>query len=150
MIKSYPMAFGAMPCVVLNQIKSIADQCPDDGGFAVFAARAWYRRFEPMARWEGRANCFEARPVAAASAVGRPLVLRVSPNPATDRLQVVLETAWRGRFLLFSATGTKVAEWALSGTSNSLDVSTLPSGLYFYRFQDPSGLVQGGKVTLIR
>ena len=57
MIKSYPMTFEAMPCVVLNQIKSIADQCPDEGGFAVFAARAWYRLFEPDSDWEGLDGC---------------------------------------------------------------------------------------------
>ena len=112
MIKSYPMTFGAMPCVVLNQIKSIADQCPDEGGFAVFAARAWYRLFEPGTDWEGLDGCGQNRASVAQTAAHERPSVRVVPNPAQGHLFVIMDTApaQGTRFELRSATGAKVLE----------------------------------------
>lgn len=146
------MTFGAMPCVVLNQIKSIADQCPDDGGFAVFAARAWYRRFEPMARWEGLSNCLEERPIVTLDEAIPALGMKVSPNPATNRLQVVFDTEPmpESRFLMFDLTGKKVLDQPLNNSKSTFDITDLPPGLYLYGAKNRDNFTQKGKITIIR
>ena len=146
------MTFGAMPYLVLNQIKSIADQCPDDGGFAVFAARAWYRRFEPMARWEGQGNCLEERPIVASDKVIPAFGMKVLPNPATNRLQVIfdVEPIPESRFLLFDLTGTKVLDLPLNSPNSTFDISSLPPGFYFYGVKNRGNFTQKGKITIIR
>ena len=146
------MTFGAMPYLVMIQIKSIADQCPDDGGFAVFAARAWYRRFEPMARWDGQGNCLEERPIVASDKVIPALGMKVSPNPATNRLQVVFdaEPMPESRFLMFDLTGKKVLDQPLNSSKSTFDITDLPPGLYFYGTKNRDNFTQKGKITIIR
>ena len=146
------MTFGAMPCVVLNQIKSIADQCPDEGGFVVFAARAWYRLFEPGTDWEGLDGCGQNRASVAQNAAHERPSVRVVPNPAQGHLFVIMDTApaQGTRFELRSATGAKVLEISLSASYTAVDVSVLAPGLYFYTVQSPGGLTQSGKLNIIR
>lgn len=135
----------------LLQIKSIADQCPAEGGFAVFAARAWYRYFEPKARWTSN-SCLQSRPTTAISNTTPLSDLKVWPNPATDRLQVIFDTepAPESRFLLFDATGVKTFDLPLNHFSGTLDISGVPPGFYFYAVRSQDSVIQGSKIIIIR
>ena len=147
------MTFGAMPYLVLNQIKSIADQCPDDGGFAVFAARAWYRRFEPMARWDGRSNCFEERPLAQQQPADLASPFTVRPNPAHTQLYIsnTVVSDQPHHFVLYASNGTKVLEKTLSAQFRDtiLDVGALPVGLYYYTIYGTNAIPQTGKLAIV-
>lgn len=137
---------------VLNQLRAIADQCPDDGGFAVFTARAWYRLFEPETDWEGLDTCTQNRPTAARQAVKAFNRVRIMPNPAHSFLMVAMEdgVGMEARFELHAATGAKVLEAQLPLSTTAIDVSMLLPGLYFYTVQGPGGMIQSGKLNIIR
>jgi hypothetical protein len=63
----------------------------------------------------------------------------ISPNPAEDQLEVGLPAginSSKATLQFYAASGAKVAEYQASGSSTSIDVSTLPSGTYFLRLTD--------------
>ena len=72
---------------------------------------------------------------------------RVFPNPAVDNL--FIETAHNDNenisVSLFNTTGTEILHKQFTATSSimTLDVSKLPSGIYFYRINSGDKLMQG-------
>lgn len=63
----------------------------------------------------------------------RPL-LRMEPNPASDRATVHVEQVdASAAIVVFRADGTTVGRYRVQGRNTSIDVSTLPSGPYLVR-----------------
>jgi hypothetical protein len=62
--------------------------------------------------------------------------LRVSPNPAHDRIEVKISTdvTPASRILLFNQYGTLVLEQVVTSGDFQVDVSHLPPGLYFMEY----------------
>lgn len=58
--------------------------------------------------------------------------LKISPNPATDNLNVTI-SSFEGEeiFLLYDCTGLKVKSANFSGTQLTISIETLPPGFYF-------------------
>ena len=85
-------------------------------------------------------------------AVGDPITgqIRVSPNPARDVLSVQLSSdrTAKALFRLLDAQGREVVNRVLSGRDNAIEVSRLPSGLYFYEVWEDSRIVARGKVAV--
>lgn len=113
---------------------SIAQQCPLEGGSAVYLARALCRRNQRMAfddavlctPTEGRSN------MASVSHTANKAVL--VPNPATGRVQVHLsENESEIAVHLCNATGIQVLEqrFVNGGTVLNLDITGLSAGMYF-------------------
>lgn len=74
--------------------------------------------------------------------------LELYPNPASDVLNVVLPTGWRGGLLeLFAADGRRVLSERLSGAS--VDLGEVGSGEYLVRLTGEGG-VRMGRVTVVR
>lgn len=137
---------------LLLQVKAIADQCPLDGGFAVYEARSLYRRFVPSAMWDEYSGCSSLRPEGR-SMLDEEVVLPFSlvPNPADDVLLLISSgESKRVRLDLYSITGERIlSEWMMSDTSGQvLNVSNLPSGMYLYRILHQGEAVQSGKVVI--
>lgn len=69
--------------------------------------------------------------------------LKLSPNPARDRLNVELEESGKGTIRLHSILGEIVLERKIEAKKVELDVSKLDEGLHFLTFEGKSG----GSVT---
>lgn len=76
---------------------------------------------------------------------------RVFPNPVSDRLMLQRPTADHGKYhyLLWNISGLKVLEGVLEGTTEALDLQTLPAGMYWLELAGENGLRQRVKVLII-
>lgn len=76
---------------------------------------------------------------------------RVFPNPVSDRLLLQRPTAELGRYhyLLWNMSGLKVLEGVLEGTTEALDLQTLPAGMYWLELAGENGLLQRVKVLIV-
>lgn len=74
--------------------------------------------------------------------------LRVYPNPATDFVNFVWEGDATYLIRITDAHGKAVAEPSRVESGYSLDVSTLPSGLYFYKLYSNQDISTHGKFIL--
>ncbi|MCM1530791.1 MAG: ExeM/NucH family extracellular endonuclease [Bacteroides sp.] len=72
--------------------------------------------------------------------------LRLSPNPAKDF--VVLESETEGRLQIFNLSGVQVLEKRVNAGSNTLNLHSLPSGVYVLRLVENGGEVRIGKLLL--
>lgn len=57
----------------------------------------------------------------------------IYPNPTTDFLNIEIEDFTNGTISIFSVNGSLVKEEKINGTHNSINVSTLRNGNYFFR-----------------
>ena len=57
--------------------------------------------------------------------------INVYPNPAST--DVTVETDQPSTLTLFDATGRKCGQWKVENGKTTLDISTLPAGVYFVR-----------------
>lgn len=65
------------------------------------------------------------------------------PNPGSEQLRFAwLDNSWHGSLLLCDAMGRNVLQHALS-SGQSIDVSSLPPGIYYYMLNDTSGRRSG-------
>ncbi|HND88564.1 MAG TPA: T9SS type A sorting domain-containing protein, partial [Saprospiraceae bacterium] len=107
-----------------STLESIAAQCAHEGGYGVILARLMLGDNAP-----NDDNCFNQQRTASRSgSVGKSL-LRVYPNPTTGLLHIL--DAGEGRLLVRDQTGRTVLEQLASGSPLTVDLSTLPQGLYF-------------------
>ncbi len=84
--------------------------------------------------------------------------LEVSPNPANDRVNVLLtlpetgEVEGQARVLLLDATGRTVLEQPMQRNLNQLrttvEVSALPAGMYYLHLRDAKRWLAGSKVVV--
>jgi len=76
---------------------------------------------------------------------------RVFPNPVSDRLLLQRPTADSGRYryLLWNMAGLKVLEGVLEGTTESLNLQSLPAGMYWLELAGENGLLQRVKVLIV-
>jgi hypothetical protein len=70
------------------------------------------------------------------------------PNPATDRITVVCRdkeiTGGDSRFAVYDLAGQKVMDLPMEENLN-FDVSSWPSGMYFYNILSDKSIVTSGK-----
>ncbi len=75
--------------------------------------------------------------------------ISVGPNPATNVVMINNVSNAKTTFTLFDLTGQKVMEEVLNSASNSVDVSSLPAGLYIYSLLDANkGIVKTAKLIV--
>ncbi len=67
--------------------------------------------------------------------------IMISPNPFHDQLQVQLTAGHSCFYQITTATGKVVKTGALSPGINSVDVSALPAGSYFFKLYTPEGII---------
>lgn len=66
----------------------------------------------------------------------------VYPNPAGDRVSVEIMGEWPNEISLYSADGVEILRVDMRGAKAELDLSDLPSGIYFLR-----GIVDGRMIS---
>ena len=135
----------------LSDVKAIADQCPIEGGLAVYEARSIYRRYHPEARWDDRNNC-DSNAQQRSQPVNRQLSFAVIPNPADHFLTVLAsdQVEQEIHFDLYRTTGDLITSLTLAKGSASALYSTesLPSGVYFYRLIQQGTVLQTSKIII--
>lgn len=80
----------------------------------------------------------------------RAQALSVRPNPARDLLYIFASGEADLNFQLYNAAGLPLRSLVLpaAGGQQTLDVSALPPGIYWYRAWNTEGRVQTGKVVI--
>lgn len=138
------------PAPALQSVKAIADQCPIEGGLAVYEARSIYHRYRPEARWDDYALCGGVQQHSQAGTVRTSFA--VVPNPADDVLSVLAAAQLEQdvRFDLYRTTGGLAASLPIAEGSvlASLPTADLPPGVYFYRLTQQGAVLQTGKVVI--
>ena len=64
--------------------------------------------------------------------------MALSPNPARQTINVTLPDP-EGTLTLFDATGRQLMQRHTSATQTTVNVSTLPQGVYLLQFTSPRG-----------
>jgi Secretion system C-terminal sorting domain len=121
-------------------VKTIAYQCPSQGGNAVFAARSLYALVEKIS-FDDLALCnarnAQVEPIAGLK-IKKNDQFRISPNPATDVLSVrqPSEKVEAGEWVIFDMAGKlllnkKVGEQEID---SNINIQGLSEGVYFVSF----------------
>ena len=74
--------------------------------------------------------------------------IRVFPNPVSDILHLKIEDFNQARtFRLYDLSGQLALEQNIAESATSLDLSTLPKGMYFYELADKGNRISQGKIV---
>ncbi|MEI7596245.1 MAG: T9SS type A sorting domain-containing protein [Bacteroidota bacterium] len=131
----------------IDLLKTIAYQHPKDGGEAVFIARSLLN-ITVDDNWDA--------PLKTQNAIGtiKPIesgeTVKVYPNPAGNHLSIELisnalnaeegETnGIENNFVLYNMMGTVVYSSTLKSNLNTIDISFISNGIYFYSIKDING-----------
>lgn len=77
-----------------------------------------------------------------------PNQLTISPNPATDFINIQFENATSGIIEIISMDGKLVRQAEVSGNNISVSVEKLVQGTYLYRFTSSRNIVSRGKLVI--
>jgi len=72
----------------------------------------------------------------------------LSPNPTSDFVTLTYDGLAFQNLILSDLSGNKVLNWTFDHNSNKIDVSHIPSGLYFVTVTDISGRKQTEKLVV--
>ncbi|MBO4614048.1 MAG: T9SS type A sorting domain-containing protein [Bacteroidales bacterium] len=76
-----------------------------------------------VVRYGDNPNCVESQKISTS----------IYPNPTTDFLNIEIEEMTDGTISIYSVNGSLVKEEKINGTHNTINVSTLRNGNYFFR-----------------
>lgn len=131
----------------LEKIKNIADQCPSEGGSAVYRARNMYKRLVPTASWDINMVCTGERNNQQTAMLTTHDV-SVFPNPANNTIHFAMTRPieYDVNLVIYDTHGALLHTQVISANTRltTVTVNILPSGVYFYRFiSEKSQPVQG-------
>jgi hypothetical protein len=119
-----------------TDINTIAQACYKDGGRSVYMARNLSLR--KLNKYYTDENCAPPPPVAPREASAAKITgISITPNPANDQLTIKMDDTWSNgnvSITIMDAHGIAVfnKEAQMNGEfSDTIDVASLPSGLYF-------------------
>ena len=120
----------------MNNINNIAQACYKDGGRSVYMARNV--SLTQLGKYFTDENCTPPPPVAPREALLAKISgISITPNPANDQLTIKIDKSWSNgnvTITMMDAQGKAVfsKESQMNGEfSDTIDVASLPSGLYF-------------------
>lgn len=133
----------------INTIYSIASQCPNTGGSAVFIARSLYRfHIDPSVSFD-HLNCQTIQNRSSNSNISS---IEVMPNPASNSIQLILnEKVENGILEILNYQGglMKVIKDYNSTNLKELDIRELNSGMYILRITKNNQIIYAGKFVKI-
>ncbi|MBX2927108.1 MAG: T9SS type A sorting domain-containing protein [Saprospiraceae bacterium] len=143
-------AFGALDSVEMAALTAIAEQCPFEGGNAVYRARAFLAALtQEFVSYNDSLLCAPTELLIIHSESGALLQtakdeveLRIFPNPAQNEISITWGTSKEasGMLSVYDVFGRQVLQQVLGEGANThtLNIRDLPDGLYFFRirFQD--------------
>ena len=119
-------------------LKRIANQCPLDGGNAVFKARGLLYRLTNIV-YDDKNICKEIQSNQSISKVkNEKREINIFPNPATEEININFKTSIEGEISLtiLNIFGKTIISRELKSTLDTLDISSLNAGVYFVRISD--------------
>lgn len=151
---TYALWTGARPdSTGLAALQAVAEQCPYLGGFPVWEARAYLRRYTGQTAWGDDANCAEPEERPSASAEQTQYAIKVYPNPANNRVVFadLPRTTAQQQVELYSLTGFQIASVPVAAGRSTveLQVGELPTGLYLYRVHADGQQAIVGKIHIV-
>ena len=136
-----------------DDLFSIANQCPMVGGNAVFKARSLYWLIDDSYDFDDQLLCLPHGIIVKSLMDQEKIALRVIPNPASDEATLMLDRTLDapGVFIVYDAVGAEVMRHTVPIEIPRLAFSTasLAPALYHYQVRGPSGIIGGGKLTII-
>ena len=133
---------------------AIADQCPMVGGNAVYRARALYSLIDEEQVYDDEALCLGHGIIVKRLMETVQSTLSVIPNPATDEATLVLTRTLDepGMFILYDAIGAEVMRYVVPPDMLrvAFSISSLAPALYHYQVRGVSGVIGGGKLSVVR
>jgi hypothetical protein len=134
-----------------DAIKVIADQCPKEGGFAVYMARSVYRAWHPEVNWNDKIDCSGAEQRTEKAGVLQQ-GFQVWPNPANQTLLIStnVELHEAAEFELFDSSGKLLKRISINPgmTHAVLNTGDINDGLFIYHIQTSEGQLQAGKLII--
>ena len=129
-------------------IYNLAIQCPENAGDAVFLARSLYHlnewldfdRLEDCDTVVERSNSLPTKVHSA----------EIYPNPSADFINLTWAEAEQGLLVLTDVQGRVILSSAISQGTNTIDLSKIDTGLYFYQIMVDSKLRQNGKIVIAK
>ncbi len=134
-------------------LTSIADQCPAQGGNAVFRARSILNTVISNKVYDDKAICSLREHVPSNRVAEIAWPVTVYPNPASSSISFgLLPTGGNGLVVLKDMVGRQVLNSAidLASGNTKLDVSQLQPAVYLVQLIEKGKVVFSGKVVLIR
>ena len=140
----------------IQALESVAYQCPIAGGDAVFLAREMLAAIDTAVRfYDDGSLCQSAQKLSSNQQIA-PVIgwFKMSPNPASDLLYLQYELGASGgyQFHLTNLLGQNCLTTALKSgrQQESLPISPLPEGVYFWQILKESHVIQQGKLVIKR
>jgi hypothetical protein len=146
---------GALPSqlteIQLAELQIIAEQCPLEGGDAVYQARAVLQAHSrrPLS-FDDEALCQQSqeRNWVAPAISG----VKVVPNPNTGNFALILDISEESRGLLriFNATGQEVYRRTVdcSVITHEIALGKMPAGVYSYNLSTDTGTIRNGQFII--
>jgi Secretion system C-terminal sorting domain len=135
----------------INSVKSIADQCPHEGGLAVYMARNIYQRYFPTASWAGDMICSQER--IEAGHIPDSQKFQIQPNPANSWVRISTEKPLEQDIWIkiIDINGQVIQSVLFTKGSTFLNIATdgFQPGFYFYRIQSGDLNFQQGKLIIM-
>lgn len=139
----------------LDDLEAIADQCPLEGGNAVFRARAMLALLGASAVYDDSLNCEAVSEfhvpnpeIVAAAFTHQPV--KVWPNPAGDVLYVRAPGEENAVAILYNSTGQPVLKTHLAKgeATHKINVQAIPVGLYWVQIRSEHRLIFTAKIIV--
>ena len=133
----------------LNQLHSIAASCPEFGGWAVYDAQSYYAWLTDSI--VPKASCMPIQARSGNKPSAQALGINISPNPASDYLNVSCEyLAPNTRFRLIDVVGKIYLDLPITENIEAVDVRACPPGVYFAQVSNEGRLIATLKVIITR
>ncbi len=141
----------------LQTLEGIANQCPQQGGLAVYRARVLLNvLYDDVRYWED--NC------ASSARTGNPeqtenivianesITLYPNPNDGNMTLSYNLPDEQQGQFVIYDVIGNTVAKTTLENGlhQKQIDLSQLASGIYYYQVTFEGVIIKNDKIIIVK
>lgn len=134
-------------------IQSIANQCPLEGGDAVYEARSIISYSNPTMNYDDNNKCTVSSQRSDNKNLD-PLLnkAQVFPNPANDKVNLILNDVKATRYIIFDLAGKEITTQNLSSdeTVKNIEVSSLKSGMYILSLFSNDRKLQSIPLTVIK
>ncbi|MEM9824125.1 MAG: T9SS type A sorting domain-containing protein, partial [Bacteroidota bacterium] len=136
-------------------LESIAEQCPLDGGNAVFTARSLLRNKIKNVHVDNESNCstlLRNQPKFHLQNEQVDTHVKVYPNPASDFLNIDLNAQSINNVFMrvYNTLGHIVMEKTITPGNNRLNLSALSNGIYLINVVLDHTLIETEKISILR
>ena len=140
--------------VKITSLLDIANQCPIQGGMAVYKARGLYALFDPTVEWNDDITCMQNGVLLRRKPTNSLPEIGLFPNPTTGRLTVVysLEEYEKGLLEVIDIAGKTVSQRTVTNKSSTIEMncSFLQNGIYFVKLSSDGKMLFVGKLNIIK